>query len=247
MDAIIVAIPDLHYLYHDPRFISLTNKIIELTQPSHVVQGGDALDAGGISSYLQLVGKESRLFQEIESYNKQLDIWQRLMKKGSTFHQLQGNHEERLERYIAKNCRDIHELVKPLPELLRLKERSKEDRGRVNFKWHKLDQWDSCKIGDVYLHHGVYFDKHVAVNNLSRYDVKLVQFHAHRFSYASNGKIWSACLGHGSNAKKTMHIHAPSTWQQVIGVVTVINGSGSLEPILVNNGEAVFRGKKIKA
>jgi len=242
MNCVAVVLSDLHYNYHDPKYINIATKLIKQLNPDHVIQGGDALDASGISSYLKPVDKEARLFHEIEAYNEQLDEWQSIMKKGSYFHQLEGNHSERLHRYVAKNCREIHEIIKPIPELLRLKERSKNG---VKFIWHPLNQWDSCQIGDVYFHHGTYFDKHIAVSNLTRYGVKFVQFHAHRFAYASDGKIWSACLGHGSDPRKTAHIHAPNTWQQCIGVVTWVKGKGSLEPILISNGECVFRGKII--
>ncbi len=244
MDAVAVVLSDLHYNYHDPKYISIATKLIKQLKPDHVIQGGDALDASGISSYLKPADKQIRFFNEIEAYNEQLDEWQAVMKKGSYFHQLEGNHTERLTRFISKNCREIHELIKPIPELLRLKERSKSG---VKFIWHPLNQYDSCQIGDVTFHHGTYFDKNIAVSNLTRYPMKFIQFHAHRFAFASNGKYWSACLGHGSDAKKTAHINAPNDWQQCIGVVTWLNGKGSLEPILVNNGEAIFRGKVIKA
>lgn len=242
---IAICLSDLHYPYHCPKYISIATQLIKALKPDHVIQLGDALDAASISTYLQHPATKSNLIHEIELYNEQLDRWQKIMKKGSSFHQLEGNHCERLTRYISRNCRDIHEFVKPIPELLKLKERSIESG--VRFIWHPLKFWNHCKIHDVVFHHGTYFDKNIATSNLQRYGVKFIQGHSHRYAHASDGKVWSVSLGHGSIAEKTSHIHAPNTWQQAIGVVTFIKGKGHFEPMLINNGEGVFRGKLYKA
>ena len=238
-----LVLSDLHYPHQDPKYISISNKMITLLKPDHVIQCGDALDAAGISSYLQDPSKESRLWDEIQLYNKQLDIWTSLMKSGSTFHQLQGNHSERLVRFLSKNCREIHEIIPTISDLLRIKERNK---GAVKFKWHPLNNWRSCRIGDAYVHHGVFYDKNLAVSNLTRYGVKFLQGHSHRYMSAYDGNIWSVSLGHGSLAEKTAHIHGPNTWQQAMGIIWVDKGVSHFEPVIVNNGKTVFRGKLIK-
>lgn len=238
-----IILSDLHYPAHDPKYINIATKLIKILNPDNVIQIGDALDSSGISSYLTDPKSESRLYKEIEMYNDQLDKWSSIMKKGSTFHQLSGNHSQRLERFIAKNCREIHEIVPTIPELLRIKERNK---GPVKFKWHPLNNWKSCKIGDAYIHHGVYYDKNLAVSNLARYGVKFLQGHSHSYQTAYNGKIWSVTLGHGSIAEKTAHIHGPNSWQQAMGIIWNDNGESHFEPIIINNGETCFRGKIIK-
>lgn len=239
-----LVLSDLHYPWQDDRYIKIANKIIKLIKPDHVIQVGDALDASGISSYLQDPSKESRLISEIDQYNKQLDYWASIMKKGSIFHQLEGNHSQRLQRYLAKNCKEIHEIIPKIPDLLKIKERSK---GPVKFKWHPLSDWRSCKIGDAYIHHGIYYDKNLAVSNLTRYGVKFIQGHSHRFQTAYDGKIWSVSLGHGSLADKTAHMPSPNSWQQAMGIVWVDKGKSHFEPILINEGVTCFRGKIIKA
>lgn len=238
-----IVLSDLHYPYHDPKYINIATKLIKLINPDHVIQVGDALDAGGISSYLTDPKYESRLMKEIELYNAQLDKWTSIMKRGSTFHQLCGNHSARLEKFIAKNCREIHEIIPTIPELLKVKERNK---GPVKFKWHPLNNWKSCKIGDAYIHHGVYYDKNLAMSNLTRYGVKFIQGHSHRAGVEYDGKIWSVTLGHGSLSEKTAHIYGPNSWQQAMGIIWNNNGESHFEPIIINNGETCFRGQIIK-
>jgi hypothetical protein len=246
MERTALVLSDLHYPHVDPKYISIATSLIKYLKPDYVIQCGDALDASTISSYTQNPKITNRLIDEIEAYRKQLDVWQKIMVPGSVFHQLEGNHSERLQRFVAKNCKEIHQLVNDIPTMLGFKERNK---GGVKFVWHPLYKWDSCKIGDVVFHHGTYYDKNLAVTNLTRYPgVNFCQGHAHRYSHAAANGFWSVSLGHGSLAHKTAHIHAPNTtWQQAMGVVTFISGKGHFEPILVNNGKAVFRGKEFKA
>lgn len=239
-----LVIPDLHADKHDPKFISIVTQLIKNLRPQYVIQLGDAMDFSTISTYLTSADSKDCVMKDIDAYNKILDQWQSVMPKGSTFHQLEGNHCARAEKMLARNCRQMHQLFKPVHEMLRLKERSKSGK---KFIWHPLSNWKSCKIHDVVFHHGTYFDKNIATSNLQRYGVKFIQGHSHRYAHASDGKVWSVSLGHGSIADKTNHIHAPNTWQQAIGVVTFIKGKGHFEPMLINNGEGVFRGKLYKA
>lgn len=239
-----VVIPDLHCDKHDNKFINISIQLIRKLRPKYVVQCGDAMDFSTISSYVNPVDSTDCIMKDINAYNKILDMWQAAMPDGSVFHQIEGNHSERAGRFLAKNCRQIHKLVKSIPEMLKLKERSK---GKIKFYWHKYHEWNSCKIHDVHIFHGTYFDKHVAVNNLDRYKcLKSVQGHSHRFQYAADGKVWAVSLGHGSDASKTAHIPAPNVWQQAIGVITFVDGKGHFEPLIINNGMGVFRGEMYK-
>lgn len=107
MQATALCISDLHFCYASEAYLSITTQIIKLLKPDYVIGMGDAIDAGSISSYIQDPKITTRLWDEIEAYNKQLDVWQAAMKKGSVFHQLEGNHSDRANRFLAKNCRDL--------------------------------------------------------------------------------------------------------------------------------------------
>lgn len=235
---------DLHFPYADKKYLSIGTKLINKLKPDYVIQCGDALDFSDISTYLTHPKNQSKIFDEIEAYNKQLDIWQSAMKKGAIFHQLEGNHSERIQRYVSRNCREIHEIVKSIPDLLKFKERSKTG---IKFVWHSLSNWKSCKIHDVIIHHGVFYDKNLAVSNLTRYQgIKFIQAHAHRYQTAYANGVWSVTLGHGSEAEKTNHISGPCQWQQGMGLITFIQGKGYFEPIIVQNGTTCFRGEIIR-
>lgn len=239
-----VVIPDIHCDKHDAKFVNIATQLIRKLRPKYVIQCGDAMDLSTISTYLTAADSKDCVMKDIAAYNKILDQWQAAMPDGSVFHQLQGNHCVRAEKFLARNCRAMHQLFKPIPEMLRLKERSKSGK---KFVWHSYDKWDSCKIHDVIIHHGVFFDTAIAVSNLKRYPgIKFLQGHAHRYMHAAANGIWSVSLGHGSDASKTAHVAAPHAWQQALGVITFVNGKGHFEPLIVQNGVAVFRGEQYK-
>ncbi len=239
-----VVIPDLHCDKHDQKFVNIVTQLIRKLRPKYVVQCGDAMDLSTISTYLTAADSTDCIMKDIASYNKILDQWQAAMPAGSVFHQLEGNHCDRAGRFLARNCRQMHKLFKPIPEMLRLAERSKSGK---KFVWHNYHDWNSCKIHDVIIHHGVFFDNAIAVSNLKRYPgIKFVQGHSHRYQHAAAGGVWSVSLGHGSDASKTAHIAAPNTWQQAIGVITFVDRKGHFEPLIVNNGAGVFRGELYK-
>lgn len=169
-------------------------------------------------------------------YRQILDEWEKLLPQGGEIHQLEGNHEGRLTRYVWAQAREISRAVKPLSELLGLTSK------KVKYKWHPLTVWTSCKIGDCILHHGHYYNQHVAQANLTRYPSKLITGHTHRFQFVSNGEKFSATLGHGSNETMTAHTPVPTSWQQAFGILTVIGSTSYLEPVLVTNGKAVVYG-----
>jgi hypothetical protein len=239
-----VVIPDIHCDRQDAKFINIATQLIRKLRPKYVIQLGDAMDLSTISTYLTSADSTDCIMKDIAAYNKILDQWQAAMPDGCVFHQLEGNHCARAQKFLARNCRQMHKLFKPISEMLKLKERSKSGK---KFIWHPYDKWDSCKIYDVIFHHGTYFDKNLAVSNLTRYQcIKFVQGHSHRYQHAAANGFWSVSLGHGSEASKTAHIAAPNTWQQSLGVITFVDRRGHFEPLIVHNGMGVFRGEVYK-
>lgn len=234
-----LVIPDIHIPFHDPRYLRIISKVISTIKPDGVIQLGDALDFFQISRFEKDPERINTIFDDIAIYKEILNSWEKLLPKGGELHQLQGNHCERLTRYVWSQAREISRAVKPLPELLNLKSQ------KIKYRWHPLKNWTSCQIGDCVLHHGHYYNQHVAQANLTRYPTKLITGHTHRFQYVSNGEKFSATLGHGSNEALTAHTPTPTGWQQAFGILTLINGVTYLEPILVTNGKALVYGDLI--
>lgn len=236
--------PDIHVPYHCPKFVKLITKLIRELSPDGLVQLGDAIDCFQISTYSKDPARRNLLKDDIEDYKLILNEWARNLKTNASIHLLEGNHEYRLSRYIANQARDIHGLVPDWKTLLGIDLRNKASSQR--WHWHPYTKWKSCAIGDVIIHHGFYYNQHVAMTMLAKYKCSMICGHTHRLQYVTDGVHYAATIGHGSDEKETAHSPTPTGWQQTIGLLHVsCSGKTTLEIILVKDGKAVVRGKAI--
>lgn len=247
-----VIVPDVHVPFHCRDSVSLVTKIIKDLSASKdsngtlsgLVQLGDALDAFQISSYSKDPSRRNLLVDDIDEWKKILNEWSRHLPRNSSIHLLEGNHEHRLSRYIANQCRDLHGLVPDWPTLLGLPIRNKV--GVHRWFWHKYNKWDSCRIGDAVLSHGFYYNEHVALQCLKKYRTNIIFGHTHRFQYVSDGFNYAVSLGHISDEKETAHQPTPSGWKKAIGILHVENsGKTHFEPVLIDSRKVVVYGKVI--
>ena len=236
-----IVLPDLHFPFLDPKYLKIVEKLIKDIRPAGIVQLGDFVDWFQISSFDKDPSRLNTAYEDLELYRELLDRWEKLLPPGSVFHQIEGNHEDRLRRYIWQRAPQIAKMIRSITEMLQFPERNR--RGRVKFKWHDLSNWQSCKIGDVYLFHGFYYNQHVAMTLLNKYHANVVAGHTHRVQYVTNGRHFACSLGHGSDEGQTAHSPVPTGWEQAIGLLNVCDGKGSLEIYLVRDGETVIRGK----
>lgn len=235
-----VVIPDIHVPYHDPSYLALIDRVVKIIKPYGIIQLGDALDFWQISAYDKNPLRKQTIAEDAKIYGQILQGWADMLPVDGVIHQLEGNHEDRLRRYVWRNAKELAGLVQTVQEMIGLRNLG------IRTVWHPLAQWDSCKIGDAVLHHGHFFNMHAAAGNLIKYPKSLITGHTHRFQYVSNGTRFSATLGHGSNESETSHSPTPTGWQQAFGVLTVASGRTSLEPVLVHDGECVLFGKEVK-
>jgi hypothetical protein len=239
-----VVIPDIHAPYHDLKFLDAVAQAVVIVKPKGVIQLGDALDCWQISQYDKNPTRKSRIVDDIRTYNEILDVFEKIMPRGSQWIQLEGNHEDRLRRYMWKNAGAVVELCRDWPELLKFDQRNA--RRRVNFSWFPLDKWDACKIGDTTFHHGHFFSKHVAANNLNVYRCNFIQGHTHRLQSVDDQDYFSVSLGHGSDPIATAHTPTPNPWKQAFGIYDVIDGKGHFTPVRFTDGTAVVRNKVVR-
>lgn len=234
-----IVVPDLHVPFHDIAYVRLVTKIISMVKPHGLIQLGDAVDFFQISTFDKDPDRKNTVYEDLLMYRAIMSEWRAAAGGKLVVHQLEGNHEDRLRRFVWRSAPQLKAMIRSVPEVL--------DLMTPGNYWHGYHDWQSCKIGDVLIHHGAYFNKHVAMGNLGKYPAKFICGHTHRFQYVSDGAKWSCTMGHGSLAEETSHMPAPTEWQQVVSLLTVVSGVGTLEPILVNNGKCVLRGEVLAA
>lgn len=241
-DGLYIIEPDRHFPFEDKKFSKLVYKLIDHYKPDGFINLGDAHDFWQISSYDKDPARKDCLKDDIALVANHLDHIESRMRPGTVIHFLEGNHEDRLRRYVWRHARALQSIVPSLPEALDFKGRNA--RGKCRVLWHPLDVWNHLRIGNTVLHHGEFYSESTAVNNLRKYrGCNFIQGHNHRVQYAHNGDFFSASLGHGALPSKSGHRPAPSDHCQSVGFLNVRKGRGSLEVFTVHHGRAIVRGE----
>jgi metallophosphoesterase superfamily enzyme len=248
-----VIIPDSHGNHIDIAARDACLRDIKALNPTEVILLGDHLDAGGtFNSHQRTYTNEMA-----ESYaddcfatNEFLDLLQEAAPSAKAWDYLEGNHEQHVERWAARNFhnqKDAEALLEVFgPEkVLNLKRR--------HIKYYKRSiQYDEVSIpgcirrGKCHFVHGISHSKHAAATHLARFGASVVFGHIHRSqsvverSVTSNGYgAW--CPGTLAKLQPLYKHTEPSSWSHGYGV-QFVNPSGNFihvnVPIL--NGESML-------
>jgi predicted phosphodiesterase len=241
-----IIIPDIHVPFHDSKYTAFISRLLSFIKSQGklkgIVQLGDFVDFFQISSYPKDPARRNSIKDDLDDYTTLMNEWATYLPRNGEYHQLEGNHEARLQKYISNNAKEIYELVESVKSYLTTRFKSSGSK----FCWHTYKKWNSLVIGDVTLLHGFYYNQHTAATNLNKYKTSVICGHTHRFQIIHDGVHYSCTLGHGSDEKETAHQPTPTGWQQCCAVLTLFdNGKTNLEPIMVNQGRGFYGGKLI--
>jgi predicted MPP superfamily phosphohydrolase len=163
-----VILPDVHI--DDKGVHKVYNPVkdfIKDFKPDLIILLGDFADGCALSNWdlskkRKMEGRRHK--NEIDNVNKELDFLQKYCKK---IVWLEGNHEDRVERYL-----DTHSEVEELIEYQHLCKL--EERGIEWIPFNKLYQ-----LGDLYMVHGRYTNQHHAKKHLERIGGNICYGHTH--------------------------------------------------------------------
>lgn len=132
MNKNVFVIPDVHVPYHDKKAWSLCLSVVEEVKPDVVVVIGDFADFYSISTFDKDPSRNLNLKWEVACVNAELDrLCQAAGNSQVVF--LEGNHEDRLRRYLWKKAPELFGLTNTR-ELFKIGERG----------------WKFIKYGDFY-------------------------------------------------------------------------------------------------
>lgn len=171
-----LVLSDLQVPYHDLRSLSAVEKYMTAHKWDGYLNIGDFLDFDCISSFNKNAPRRKegkRIWRDIHIANEILDRHQKLVKARNPkakFVLLEGNHEERLERWLDENPEFDGYLS--VPRLLRLEERGVE--------WIKSwSRGETYKIGKATFLHGNYTNQYHPSKMATKYGDSVFYGHTH--------------------------------------------------------------------
>lgn len=226
-------IPDVHVPFHDKAAWSLVLKTVRETQPSRIVIMGDFVDCLTVSHFPRGPGRINTLKDEVEAAHLALtDLGDAAGKAKITF--LMGNHEARLEKYLAEKAPELFGLI-DMESLLELKKRG----------WPLVPYRKHITYGKIAYSHDVGFCGKSAVSqNLDSFGGNIVTGHTHRAGIVYDGtvlgehRVAMSCGWLGDfGAIDYMHQSKTRSWQHGVGWCRqdrAGNGWISFAPIIQN-------------
>jgi UDP-2,3-diacylglucosamine pyrophosphatase LpxH len=240
-------VPDTHVPYHDKAAWRLALAVARELRPAGVCILGDFLDCYAVSFHEKSPTRVSRLSDEIAATDECLSELE-AATPGARLVFVEGNHENRVNRYIASQAKALHGMPGlTIREALRLDERG----------WAWIPYHEHCTIGDTAVTHdggraGVYAVRQTMMSM----GQSLIIGHVHRVSSQHESTLdGRAMVGHsfgwlGSHAEVDYRHRslARREWPHAVGVGT-IDASGVLHAHAVPfiGGRAVVNGKEIRA
>lgn len=98
-----IVVNDEHSPFFDKNALEISLKIIEYVKPDFLLLNGDQLDFYELSTFDKNPARKLTLQDEIDIWHKQILSRQISASKKSTVIKIDGNHEDRLRRYLFKN------------------------------------------------------------------------------------------------------------------------------------------------
>jgi len=235
---------DMHVPYMCEQSVAIMLQIIEDHQPQSIINLGDQQDAYALSDFMKDPNRK-------ETFEDEINITRVFLKKlrlaapTADIQQFEGNHEERLRRTLwraAKTSQVLFNLTSvrrelTWPVLL--------DLEGLAIKWHPTGTIAEIAPG-FYGHHG-----DVKGDPFLKFGVSGISGHIHKFDMRTRRSVveqleWFTCPTMGTlNPEYDCH---PS-WQNGFWFFThdLEEGTRYAEPVRIQDGKALFRGRKYSA
>jgi len=241
----ILLVPDTHSPYEDKKAWKLLLKVAESFKPKHLIIEGDFADCYGISDFNKDPNRMLKFDWEAEETVKRL----KEIKEASGASNLQfieGNHEDRLRRYLQKNAPELYNFIS-VPKIFKLDE--------MGYKFTPYKE--TYKLGKLNVTHDAgNAGKTAHYQALDVYQHNIVIGHTHRIGYtvqgsASNERHVGAMFGWLGDVEQVDYMHkvkAKKEWSLGFGIGYLDKTTGNvyLVPVPIVNYSVVIEGVLFK-
>jgi len=227
---------DMHIPYHDPITCSLFERFIMDEKPDWIILPGDIIDLYSISSFDKDPARADSLQKDI---NHTKDFLKRIrsVAGGIPITYTEGNHEDRLRRYLWKKAPELASLAGlTIPRLL--------DLASFDINYEPDGVW----VGDLFVYHGSLVRKDAGYAAKAEYlknGCSGMSGHGHRdgkYSVRNRGGqfVWfenfCMCL------LNPEYIKGVANWSQGWSLVTTIGKRPYVEQIACINHQYIYGG-----
>lgn len=229
---------DAHVPFHCPQSLAIMLCIIDDHQPDSIVNLGDHNDAYALSDF-QKDPYRKETFPDEVNVGRDYHLKVRKAAPNATYDIFEGNHEERLRRTLwraAKTQQILFGLTNMRRELTWPK---LLDLDGIGATWHPTGSVVEI-APDFFGHHG-----DCGGEPFSKFGVSGISGHIHKFKLQSRRTIkeqleWFTCPTMGT-LQPEYDCHPQ--WQNGFWFFTHSDGERFAEPVRINDGKALFRGK----
>jgi len=184
----VAVLSDIHYPYEDAQALKLTREYLLDYQPDMFILNGDILDCYSISRYDKNPSRNIDFNEELEYAKTKIRQWVDDFPDAE-FKMLEGNHEERLKKYVSSNAAALFNIKGVKMEHLL-------DLDILGIEW--IPASHELKIGNLLFTHGHLARKHAgssARGHYESYGCSVLIGHIHRLSTAwKRTKMGDFCM-----------------------------------------------------
>jgi predicted phosphodiesterase len=265
-DWVRVIIPDLHGASMDVVAVEAMFNDLRHFDIDEIVMTGDMIECGGFLAQHHTLGfvaqTEYTYENDIAATNQFLDTLLEVCPKVREIHYIEGNHENRVEKWcVTMALKNRHE-AEWLRNQVGIEKVLELDKRGIKFyrqssKYHGLGIPGTIKLGKCFFTHGISTAKHAASVHVQRFGGNIWFGHTHRGDSWDGHTVVAGHVG-GWNAgclcvKQPLWQHTnPTQWIHGYGV-DVVAKSGNFQPfrVRIEDGESMWlplvkhtRGKK---
>lgn len=224
-----ITIPDSHGEHIDREAALAFISDVKCLDPDECVLLGDHLDCGGVFSTHQrsFTNEMTESYEDdVAGANWLLDRLQKAAPRAS-WHYLEGNHEQHIERWAARTFPSHKDAVGLLErygveKVLDLKGRGIRYYKRSSF-YQGISIQGAIRLGKCFFVHGTCANKYATAVHLVQFGDNVVHGHTHRTQQFLGRTVTKACIGAwcpGTLAKQQpLYQHtSPTQWTHGYGV-----------------------------
>lgn len=236
-------VPDTHAPFHDRRAWKIFLQVARDFKPEEVVILGDFFDCYTISAYTQDPKKGARVLAD--EIAEGTTVLQELISacRGASFVFIEGNHEDRIRRYIRENAPKLEGII-DTRDILRLPK---------DFHFVPWGPKNFYKAGKLVATHGSLCNKHVAHAMVTKYGASVIFGHVHRIQEYNVRNVHGerfkgiTCGWLGDVDRAAEYVTNVADWSHGFALVWFKpNGDFFIQVVEIYNDQAVWEGKLIE-